>query len=157
VTPLALTSTPGESKKLRKKAGSSAQATFAVTRQGASAFASALLSGDPPCEHAALVVEETSGALYHVGPLIARPPLDALPRDTTIAATSGEASATLLAAALSDYVDFWFLPKPGGFVVYADNDEYATVLAQRQGPLSRAGERLRAAGFREVVGYELRW
>ena len=153
MTPLAVTSSPGATKKLRNKAGSS-QATFVVTRPGASAFAAALLSGAPPCDRAALVVEGTSGALYHVGPSVAHPPLKALPRDTTISASDREGAATLLAAALSDYVDFWFVHKPGGFVVYADNDEYATVFAPRQGSVSRACQRLRAAGFREVVGYE---
>jgi hypothetical protein len=146
--------TPGETKKLRRKAGD-AQLTFAVTRAGAKAFASALLSGDPPCERAALVVEETSGALYHIGPLIEQPPLESLPRDTTITATGREAAEALLAAALSDYVDFWFVPTPGGLLVYADNDEYATVFAHRQGPVSKAGERLRAADLTEVTGY--RW
>jgi hypothetical protein len=153
VSPYRVESTPGATKRLRKKAGG-AQMTFAVTRQGAPAFAAALLSGEQPCERAELVVEGTSGALYHVGPLIAQPALEALPRDTTIAATDGEASAALLAAALSDYVDFWFVPKPGGLLVYADNDEYATVFAHRQGAVSRAGERLRAAGIPEVDGYE---
>jgi len=156
VTPLALASTPGESKKLRKKAGG-AQMTFAVSRAGAATFAAALLSGDPPCDRAALVIEGVSRTLYHVGPLIARPPLEALPRDTTIAANSREASAALLAAALSDCVDFWFVPTPGGLIVYADNDEYATVFAHRQGAVSKAGERLRAAGLPEVAGYERRW
>jgi len=140
-------STPGATKKLRKKAGG-AQMTFTVGRQGASAFSAALLSGEPPCERAALVVEETSGALYHVGPLIGHPPLESLPRDTTIAATGREAAVALLTAALSDYVDFWFVPHPGGFVVYADDEECAEVFAHRQGPVSRAGERLAAAGFR---------
>lgn len=140
-------STPGATKKLRKKAGG-AQMTFAVNRQGALAFSTALLSGDPSCERAALVVEETSGPLYHVGPLIAHPPLESIPRDTTISATGHEAAGALLAAALSDYVDFWFVPEPGGFVVQADDDECATVFAHRQGPVSRAGERLAAAGFR---------
>ena len=110
--------TPGATKTLRKTAGG-ARMTFSVSREGAPAFAAALLSGDPACERAALVVVETSGALYHLGPLIAHPPLKVLPRDTTIAATGREAAQALLAAALSDYVDFWF-----------------------------AGERLGAAGFR---------
>ena len=140
-------STPGATKKLRQKAGG-AQVTFSVNRQGASAFSTALLSGNPPCGRAALVVEETSGALYHVGPLIAHPPLASLPRDTTITAMGREAAEALLAAALSDYVDFWFVPEPGGFVVHADDDECATVFAHRQGPVSRAGERLAGAGFR---------
>jgi hypothetical protein len=153
VTPLALASTPGATKKVRQKAGG-VQVTFWVTRDGAPAFAAALLSGDPPCDRAELVVQGVSGALYHLGPLIAHPPLVSLPRDTTISATGLEVSTTLLAAAMADYVDFWFVPKPGGLVVYADNDEYATVFAHRQGPVSTAGERLRAAGFREVVGYE---
>jgi hypothetical protein len=147
-------STPGEAKKLRRKAGD-AQVTFAVTRADAMAFAAALLSGDQSCERATLVVQETSGALYHVGPLIAHPPLEPLPRDTTIAATGPEAAAALLAAAVSDYVDFWFAPTPGALLVYADNDGYATVFAHRQGPVSRAGERLQAAGLSEVTGY--RW
>jgi len=157
VTPFEVATTPGESKKLRKKAGSSAQSTFWVAPARTSAFAAALLSGDPACERAALVVEETSHVLYNVGPLIARPPERSLPRDTTIAATGREASASLLAAALSDYVDFWFVPSPGGFVLYADNDEYATVLAPRQGSVSKAVDRLLATGFAEVVDYERRW
>ena len=62
--------------------------------------------------------------------------------------------ATLLTAALQDWTDFWFVPIPGGFLLYGDHDEYATIFAHRTGPVASAAEALRAAGFDEVDGYE---
>jgi hypothetical protein len=149
-------STPGACKRQRVKT-SGAQVTFVILPERASAFAAALVPTDAPCDEASLVVEQVSRPMHALGPLIGRPPEPTLRRDATIVATDHDAAVALFAAALADYVECWFVPRSGNFVVYADDDEYATVLAPRQGPVSRAGERLRAAGFQEVVGYERRW
>ena len=37
---------------------------------------------------------------------------------------------------------------------YGDHDESSTIFAQRTGPVARAAEALRAAGFAEMDGYE---
>jgi hypothetical protein len=148
-------STPGASKKLRAKADGWSQATFVVPTGNVAAFAAALRSGAPPWERASLVVEGTSRPVYEIAALTGGG-AETMPRDTTLEAVGAEAAAGLLAAALADYVDGWFVPKPGSMVVFVDNDEYATVFAPKQGAVSSRAEALRAAGFREAVGYERR-
>ena len=145
--------TPGSLKKLRTRAGGH-QATFVVPRH-TEGFATALLAGEPPCDQAAIVVDNISFPLHRLGPLVGCGPDPALPRDTTISA-AGEACTPMLAAALADRFDFWFVPTPRPFVVYVDNDDYATVFAHRQAGLSTIIEALAAAGIQRVDRYERR-
>jgi hypothetical protein len=60
----------------------------------------------------------------------------------------------LLRAALSDWVDFLFVPTPEPFVIYADHDEYTTFYAQDRSNLSQVTEALLAQGFEQIAGYE---
>jgi len=51
---------------------------------------------------------------------------------------------------LSEWIDFFFVPTPKRFVIYADHDEYITFLAHRKGQLSVIVEALNGAKFRAV-------
>ena len=59
----------------------------------------------------------------------------------------------LLQAALSDSVDFWFIPTPKPFVIYADHDEYTTFFANSKSNLNGIVDPLLKRGF-ESVDYE---
>jgi len=62
----------------------------------------------------------------------------------------------LLNAALSDWVDFIFVPAPKPFVIYADHDEYTTFYANTGSNLNRVAEPLLTQGFEEVSEYQRR-
>lgn len=59
-------------------------------------------------------------------------------------------------AALSDWVDFVFVPTPKTFVIYADHDEYTTFYANTRSNLNRVAEPLLTQGFEEISGYQRR-
>ena len=60
----------------------------------------------------------------------------------------------ILEAALSDWVDFLFVPKREPFLLFADHDEYATFYAGEMSSLDRIVAALSANGFANVPGYE---
>jgi hypothetical protein len=69
------------------------------------------------------------------------------------AADSGEVS-DLLEAAFGDAIDFWFVPNPKTFAIYADHDEYVTFFANKKGALGAIFEAFSAHGVKEVENYE---
>lgn len=144
---------PGALAHMRARAGEH-QTTFAVPPGRAGQFAAALLGGGAGAQGARLVVDAVVFPPKHLQTALTGNDDDAwLDAETVIEAEAGEAAA-LLTAALQDWTDFWFVPIPGGFLLYGDHDEYSTIFAQRIGPVSRAAAALRAAGFAEVDGYE---
>jgi hypothetical protein len=72
---------------------------------------------------------------------------------TSVFAETPDESLALLVAALGDWMDFYFLPNPKRFLLYADHDEYITLFAHRKASLSRIKARLTEAGFDEVTAY----
>lgn len=60
----------------------------------------------------------------------------------------------LLKAALSDWVDFWYVPTPRVFMIYADHDEYSTFFADTKSSLNRVALPLLEARFKEVRDYQ---
>lgn len=144
---------PGALTQMRVRAGEH-QVTFAVPPARAPQFASALLGAGIGAVGARLVVDAVVFPPQHLQTALGSGDAEAwLDAETVIEAEPGEA-ATLLIAALQDWTDFWFVPIPGGFLLYGDHDEYSTIFGQRKGPVSRAADTLRAAGFDEVEGYE---
>ena len=73
-----------------------------------------------------------------------------------ITAESQPEAEGLLEAALGDSVDFFFVPAPKPFVIYADHDEYATFYASTKSNLNRVVQPLIRAGFVSVPDYERR-
>jgi len=76
-----------------------------------------------------------------------------LQRESSIEVAGHQETGALLQAALSDSVDFWFIPTPKPFVIYADHDEYMTVFANSKSNLNGVVEPLLKQGF-EAVDYE---
>jgi hypothetical protein len=76
-----------------------------------------------------------------------------LRKDTTIDAPNKAESEALLLAALSDWVDFAFVPNPKPFIIYADHDEYTTFFANTKANLNRVLTRLGERGFKAVTDY----
>jgi hypothetical protein len=68
-------------------------------------------------------------------------------------ATGVEDVQTLLAAMLSDWIDFAFVPSPPIFAMYADHDEYLTIYVPSESGLRDFVHHLEAKGFRFVDDY----
>ena len=144
---------PGALKHMRMRAGEH-QATFVVPPARASQFAAALLGGGVGAAGARLVIDAVVFPPKHLQTALGSSDAEAwLDAETVVEAEAGEAES-LLTAALQDWTDFWFVPIPGGFLLYGDHDEYSTIFAQRKDPVDRAALALRGAGFDEVEGYE---
>jgi hypothetical protein len=144
---------PGALTHMRARAGEH-QVTFVVPPARAGQFAAALLAAGIGAVGARLVVDAVVFPPKHLQTALSHHDDEAwLDTETVIEAEAGEA-ASLLSAALQDWTDFWFVPIPGGFLLYGDHEEYATIFSQRKQPVSRVADALRAAGFEEVDGYE---
>ena len=83
------------------------------------------------------------------------PPLRLLERHFASLASGGgtQEAIDLLVAALGCSLDFYFVPEPRRFILYADHDEYTTLWAARKRTLSAIGTALLVAGFSEVSDY----
>jgi hypothetical protein len=143
---------PGALQHMRVRAGEH-QATFTVPPTRATQFAAALLGAGVGAAGARLVVDAVVFPPRHLQTALGNSDAEAwLDAETVIEAEPGEAEA-LLTAALHDWTDFWFVPIPGGFLLYGDRDEYSTIFAHQQKAIASAADALRAAGFREVDDY----
>jgi hypothetical protein len=145
--------TPGVLKRFRRPTGAYQQ-TFRTPLERLPVFVAALLAGGPLITGAAVTLKAIVFAPQHLESLLAKHQLPlALGPDITITATGAEEVKTLLAAALADCVDFYFLPKPNRFLLYADHDEYTTVFAARRASVSRIASAMGVAGIADVPGY----
>jgi hypothetical protein len=142
---------PGALTHMRVRAGEH-QVTFAVPPARASQFADALLGGGAGAAGARLVVDAVVYPPKHLQTALGHDPEAWLDAETVVEAEAGEADA-LLIAALQDWTDFWFVPIPGGFLLYGDNHEHATIFAHRADVIARAADALRAAGFSDRDDY----
>jgi hypothetical protein len=144
---------PGALAHMRARAGEY-QVTFAVPPARAGQFAAALLEAGIGAVGARLVVDAVVFPPKHLRTALIGSDDEAwLDAETVIEAEAGEAG-TLLTAALQDWTDFWFVPIPGGFLLYGDHEEHATIFGKHKNPVDRAADVLCAAGFDEVDGYE---
>ena len=80
-------------------------------------------------------------------------PGDELGHDTSVSAETSDEAHRLLVAALSDWVDFLFVPDPKPFVLFADHDEYTTFFANTKSNLNKVASALDKEGFTLVAGY----
>ena len=144
----------GALKALRRRAAGSLQRTFATPLKRLPAFVGAILGESAPIRGASAFVESIVFEPKHLRNLLEA---NGLPKsygvEWTIAAKGREESAALLESLLADWLDFYFAPEPKHILLYADHDEYATLFASKKGPLSRAADRLKAIGVREITDY----
>ena len=64
-----------------------------------------------------------------------------------LSADSSEEGASLLVAALSDWVDFCLVPESEKFAIYADHDEYTTFYAKDERTIGLIKSSIVQAGF----------
>ena len=139
--------------KLRRTIAAFDQRTFQTTQNALPRFVDLLLAGKPEIATASLTIEQVVFKPEHLEKLLAKHQLPLQYRDRAIVAEGGQQSADLLVAALSDSVDFYFVPEPKRFILYADHDEYTTLFAARKGKLSAIADSLITAGFNEEANY----
>ena len=75
-------------------------------------------------------------------------------REWSITAVGEREVGELLQSALSDWIDFFFVPMPKPFVMYADHDEYTTIYANTRSNLNRVIARLSEQGFERIQDYQ---
>ena len=133
------------------------QRTFHTPLKNLDAFVGVIVSALAPLNELVVTIDGYVFDPKHV-PAILPPHASAfhLIRDTTITATGEREGATLLRAALADWLDFAFKPAPKSFVGYADHDEYITFFANTVSNLNRIVTPLTTQGFVCVDGYERR-
>jgi hypothetical protein len=118
-------------------------------------FVSAILSSASPLQTACVTIEQAVFEPKHLTEMLTRHsvPLQ-YKKGTSVTAEGEQEIEELLRAALSDWMDFLFIPTPKPFVIYADHDEYATFYANSRSNLNRVTDALLTEGFDEVPGYQ---
>jgi hypothetical protein len=143
---------PGARKAARRAAGQY-QRTFRTPLGRLQAFTTLILSSNVPIKSGYVLVDAVIAEPTHVGALLTSSNLAATCQGRTITANSIQECGALLLAALSDSIDFYFVPNPKRFVLYADHDEYTTVYAHSKGPLSQMATAIADAGFQEITDF----
>ena len=144
----------GQLRRLRRSLEGLEQRTFRTPLQRLAPFVDRLVGNDPPFGAATVFVQQTVFTPKHLEKLLSSHKLPvSYGADNTIRSETAVETAALLEAALADWVDFYFVPSPRDFVLYADHDEYSTLFAARKGTLSRLADGLSEAGVSEVSGY----
>jgi hypothetical protein len=154
--------TPGASQRLRRalgRRGAYFQQTFRTpAQQQLPRFSAAVVSAHSPIETATVTLEQIVFTPKHLDELLAARHLPVTcGRDWTITAAGYEEVASLLMAAWSDVIDFYFIPKPKHFHLFADHDDYTTIFGATKGQVAKVATALANAGFSRVDGYELHW
>jgi hypothetical protein len=139
--------------KLRRTVADFDQRTFQTPLNDLPTFVDLLLAGKPEIAAATVTIEQVVFTPERLERFLTDYELPLDYRDRAIVSESHQESKGLLEAALSGWVDFYFVPTPRRFILYADHDEYATLFAARRGTLSAIAGSLTAAGFKEVPDY----
>jgi hypothetical protein len=131
------------------------QQTFHTPMQNLQPFARAILTANEQIQGGCITIDNIVFDLKHLATLLAKHSLPTqCGRNWSLTVTGQHEVETLLQAALSDWVDFIFVPTPELFVIYADHDEYTTFYADTKLNLSRVTEALSAKDFVIVKDYE---
>ena len=150
-----LSEAPGAVKQFRKKAWRFPQ-TFLTPLNDLQAFVKIILSGQE-LQGASPTIEQAVFEPKHLINLVTNhsiPPRYC--RDICLAAQAEKEIASLLQAALSDSVDFIFIPDPKPFAIFADQDEHTTFFANTRSNLNRVVTDLSAQGCEMIRDYERR-
>lgn len=154
--PMEVTHVPGATKRLRKAVGRY-QATFHTPLEQLPAFVATLLGAAEALRSASVTIEQVVFEPKNLHALLPTVGLEAIRRDTVITTVGHHTSDQLLRAALADWVDFFLVPVPQQYVLYADHDEYLTLFAATKSVVSSVRSVVRSAGFEQVSGYQRNW
>jgi hypothetical protein len=131
------------------------QQTFMTPLKNLQNFVATIVSANPSLDAGCLTIEQVVFEPKHLIGLLTRysfPPRYG--HGLSLTAAGQQEVEDLLHAALSDWVDFIFLPEPQVFAIYADHDEYTTFYSQNRSNLDRITEALANKGFKAITGYE---
>jgi hypothetical protein len=148
-----LSYTPGAINKFGRTAWKF-QKTFRTPRKNLHPCVSSVVAAVPTIQEACLTIDKVVFEPKNLMALMTRcsAPLR-YGRDITMTASGTNESEALLLAALSDWVDFLFVPRPKPFLIYADHDEYATFYTQTLSNRNVVSRALVKQGIGEIVGY----
>jgi hypothetical protein len=150
---MTLSATSGSLKHLRKVTWRF-QHTFLTPLRNLQPFVATIVSAREQIQAGTVTLHSIVFEPKNLNALLASRSLPpSLQSESSIEAAGNEETAALLQAALSDSVDFWFIPTPKPFVIYADHDEYTTFFANSKSNLNGVFEPLLKQGFK-AVDYE---
>lgn len=149
-----LSRTPGLIKKFRRTPWRF-QATFGTPLKNLEAFVSAILADSGEFDKGRVILDAVVFEPKNLKALLAA---NSLPtqygQDWSIEVEGKQQVRGLLVAALSDWVDFVFVPTPKPFVIYADHDELTTFFANTKSNLNLVAQSLLAKGFTQIHDYQ---
>ena len=146
---------PGSLKRLRKTPWRFQQ-TFATPLRNLEPFVATIISARGQIQGCTIIIDSVVFESKNLNAILAsQAPSPRLQAESSIEAAGPQEVGALLHAALSDWVDFWFIPSPKPFVIYADHDEYTTFFANTKSNLNGVVEALLKQGFQKV-DYERR-
>jgi hypothetical protein len=152
---------PGAAQALRQKLGRSQdyyQETFRTPSRQARLVTTTVLATHTQLDAGSVTIEHVVFTPKNLEALLGDNDLPlTYGRDTIITASGAKESEALLEAAWSDWLDFYFVPVPSTFQLFADHDEYTTFFAATKGHLARIVTALSAASFPRVGGYRREW
>ena len=133
------------------------QRTFKTPISNLQPFLTTIVTASPGFKAATVTVVQAVFEPENLNELLTRYsiPLN-YDRGLSLVAADRQEAEALLLAALSDCVDFLFIPDPKSFAIYADHDEFATFYGQTRSNLNRAVSALSGKGFEFVPDYEIR-
>jgi hypothetical protein len=150
---MTLATAPGSLKRLRRVSWRF-QRTFLTPLQNLEPFVATITSGREQIQRATITIDSVVFEPKNLNAVLANYALpSSLQRESTLEVAGNQEVGTLLQAALGDWVDFWLVPTPKPFVIYADHDEYATFFANSKSNLNSVVEPLLKQGFK-AVDYE---
>ncbi len=145
---MTLSSISGSLKRLRRVPWRFQQ-TFLTPLQSLQPFVATIISARGQIKAGTITIDSVVFEPQNLNALLSRRSLPpSLQRESSIEVAGPQEVETLLRAALSD--DFWFIPSPKPFVIYADHDEYTTFFANSKSNLNGVGEPLLLQGFQKV-------
>ena len=146
--------TPGAIKKF-KRSSWNCQMTFVTPLRKLDVFVPAIFSHLEPIKVASVIMDGDSFEPKNLLGLMAKSGVSGqLQRDTSLTVVDHVKAKELLRTALSDWVDFAFIPVLKLFEIYADHDEYITFYANTKSNLERIKSSLLVEKFEEVRNYE---
>ena len=147
---MTLSEIPGSLKRLTRTPWQFQQ-TFHTHLQNLPAFVTAILGARNSIRDGCVTIDSVVVEPRHLTALLASCSIsEPLCRGSSIVAMGQVETHALLLAAFSDPVDFWFVPAPKSFAIYADHDEFTTFCAVTKSNLNGVVLALSEAGFERV-------
>jgi hypothetical protein len=151
---MTISDTPGALNRFRKTQWNFQQ-TFLTPHKNLPPFVSTIATAHEPLQAGCVTIDQV---VFEPKNLMALLSQHSMPvryeHDLSLTANSRREVEALLQAALSDWIDFIFVPEPTPYVIYADHDEFTTFYANTKLHLNRVVEALSGCGFERVQNYE---